>query len=106
MTDEAQPDVEWCAAWGEDVQVNDLVRINKLGGPVRIKTLRKWVSPVDKAGPMPDDSHEKPWYYGCVVEDRTGGQFHLYIQPHEAIFVALNVPDGFGSLEEEPGSDE
>ena len=103
MTDEAP--IEWSAAWGEDVREGDLIRINKLGGPVRIHNLRKWVAPMDKAGPVTDTS-ERPWYYGCVVEDRMGGQFHLYIQPHEAVFVALNIPDGFGPLEEGPGSDE
>jgi hypothetical protein len=105
MTDEA-PDISWTAAWGEDVREGDLIRINKLGGPVRIKSLRRWIAPVDKRGPMPEGSEDSPWYYGAVVEDRIGGQFHLYLQPHEAVFVALNVPDGFGPLEEGPGSDE
>jgi hypothetical protein len=105
MTDEELPPT-WVAAWGEDVKQGDLIRIQKLGGPVRIQSLRKWVAPADKAGPMREGNEDRPWYYGCVVEDRMGGQFHLYVQPHEAVFVALNVPEGFGPLEEGPGSDE
>jgi hypothetical protein len=105
MTDEV-PDIEWVAAWGEDIRQDDLIRINKLGGPVRIKSLRRWIAPHEKAGPQSEGADGPPWYYGCVVEDRIGGQFHLYVQPHEAVFVALNVPDGFGPLEEGPGSDE
>lgn len=102
MTEEV-PDIQWVAAWGEDIQPNDLIRIQKLGGPVRIKSLRRWLAPPDKQGPMREGNEERPWYYGCVVEDRLGGQFHLYVQPHEAVFVALNVPDGFGPLEEGSG---
>jgi hypothetical protein len=108
MTDEAPPpDIQWVAAWGEDIHQGDLVRISKLGGPVRIKTMRKWIAPHEKRGPLSEGQEgDPPWYYGCIVEDRTGGQYHLYMQPHEAVFVALNVPDGFGPLEEGPGSDE
>ena len=84
------PDIVWTAAWGEDVQQGDLIRIQKLGGPVRVKSMRKWTTP---RGPVPEGHEDSPWYYGCVVEDRLGGQFHLFVQPHEAVFLAVNVPD-------------
>lgn len=92
-----QDSITWTASWGDRVRVGDLIRINKLGGPVRITELRKFITPVDqKRTPLSDDDPSLPWYYGCVVEDRLGQQYHLFLQPAEAIFIAVRVPEGMG----------
>lgn len=105
MTDEAPPDIAWTAAWGEDVKEGDLLRLNKLGGPVRVKSMRRWIVPADKRGPVQPDE-EPPWHYGVIVEDREGGQYHMYLQPSEAVFIALNVPADIEIPEGDSGSDE
>lgn len=108
VTDEP-PEITWTAGWGADVSVGDLIKVAKLGGPVRVKSLRKWLAPPgsDKRGPMmEEEAEERPWYYGAVVEDRLGGQFHVYIQPHEGVFLAPNVPEHIEIPEGDSGSDE
>jgi len=92
------PDIHWVASWGDQVKVGDLVKVGKLGGPVRITSLRRF----DHNHPRPvvvsatDDGH---WYYGAVVQDRTGKEFHVFVQPHEPCFIALETPDNTGQAE-------
>lgn len=89
----AQAGVQWVASWGDKVQVGDLIKVTKLGGAVRVTALRKFNHNHGTTRPVlvseDDDGH---WYYGAVVQDTTGREFHLFIQPHEACFIGLDVP--------------
>jgi hypothetical protein len=100
---EHSSDVDWIASWGDQVKVGDLVKVAKLGGAVRITSLRKFAhnhGPGMSQRPVlvseDDDGH---WYYGAVVQDKTGKEFHLFIQPHEAVFIGLELPDNTGGAE-------
>lgn len=87
------PDIEWTAAWGDQVKVGDLIKVTKLGGPVRIVRMRRFNH--NHSGPRPvlvgpeDDGH---WYYGAVVVNQSGMEFHLNIQPFEPVFIGLDLP--------------
>lgn len=86
-------DIHWIASWGDRVKEGDLIKVSKLGGAVKITQLRKF--PHNHGQPRPvlvsedDDGH---WYYGAVVQDKTGREFHLTIMPHEAVYIALALP--------------
>ena len=102
MTEEASS-LHWAAAWGEDVKQNDLLRVNKLGGPVRVKSHRTW--PLPYQPPLPEGV-KPPVRYGVILEDPDGNEYHMFLQPEEAVFIAVNIPDNIESLEEGSGSDE
>jgi len=92
------PDIHWIATWGDQVKVGDLVKVPKLGGAVRVISLRRF----DHNHPRPvvvssgDDGH---WYYGAVVQDKHGKEFHVFVQPHEPCFIALDTPLHTGHAE-------
>src|SRR5688500_9151335 len=88
----AEPEIQWAASWGDQVQVHDLVKVAKLGGAVRIESLRKIVKPRHPAQRGPVLEEDEEWYYGAVVSDKEGRQFHAFIQPHEPLFIAIEVP--------------
>ena len=85
------PAIHWIATWGDKVKVGDLVKVAKLGGPVRITSLRR----LDHNHPRPvvtsddDDGH---WMWGAIVEDSKGREFHTFINPHDPVFVGLATP--------------
>lgn len=81
------PDVHWIATWGDQIKQGDLIKVSKLGGPVRVTSLRRF----EQHGSMMGSSRES-WYYGAIVTDRSGKEFHVSVQPHEPVFVALEVP--------------
>lgn len=91
-----QPGIEWTAAWGDQVRVGDLLRLVKLGGPVRVVSLRR----MTQTGK--DDS---PWFFGGVVSDREDNQYHVFIQPHEAVWLAVEVPIA-GIEDDQPGAED
>lgn len=90
------PEIHWVASWGDKVKVGDLIKVTKLGGPVRVSELRRFNHNHGSGRPVlvdgEDDGH---WYYGAIVSDKTGREFHLFIQPHEACFIGLEVPGPF-----------
>lgn len=89
-----QPGIEWVAAWGDQVAVGDLLRLVKLGGPVRVVSLRRMVQNPSK--------EEGPWFWGCIVADREDNQYHVFIQPHEAVWLAVEIPIA-GVEDDQPG---
>lgn len=92
-TDEHYPGV-WAAAWGDAVRVGDLLRVSKLGGPVRVKSLRKFLSSnKEPRHLLVNGEDDGRWVFGVIVEDRVGQEFHLFISPHEAVFIAVEVPE-------------
>lgn len=96
------PDIHWVASWGDQVKEGDLIKVAKMGGPVRITRLRRFEHNHGQMQMRPvlvDDKDNGHWYYGAVVEDKTGREFHLFIQPHEACFIALEVPTDMGGAE-------
>lgn len=96
-TPEEGPTYTWVATWGDQLKVGDLMRVAKLGGPVRVQQLRRFSEPqVVPAGVV---NTEERWYYGVIVVDRQDQQFHLFIKPYEACFVALEVPTTMGPAE-------
>lgn len=93
-TTEDHPGV-WVAAWGDAVQAGDLLRVKALGGPVRVKTLRKFYQHKgDPRSHLVSPEDDGRWLYGAIVEDRMGQEFHLFIQPNEAVFIAVEVDGG------------
>ena len=73
-------DIHWVASWGDHVKVGDLVKVQKMGGPVTITSLRR----LEHNHPRPvkvDDADDGHWTWGAVVEDPSGREFHLFISP-------------------------
>lgn len=91
MTDElpAPDPINWVASWGDQIRLGDLVKVSKLGGPVKVTQLRRFI------GQQVTPYGEPPWYFGLVVENTAGQQFHLAVQPQEAVFIAPEVPAEF-----------
>lgn len=81
---EEESGIAWVAGWGDQIKVGDLLRVTKLGGAVRIINLRKFK--------QPSPNNEDGWFYGAVVEDPGTQQYHLFVQPHEAVWIALETP--------------
>lgn len=78
------PGIEWVAAWGDQVREGDLIRLVKLGGPVRVVSLRRMT--------QHPGAENGPWFWGGIVSDRENKQYHVFIQPHEAVWLAVDVP--------------
>jgi hypothetical protein len=99
-----EPGITWAAGWGDKVAEGDLIRVPKLKAPMRIINLRRF-SHNHKEGPRPalvDDNDDGHWYYGAICEDRvTGEQYHVFIAPHEPVFVAVEVPTDLSQLDED-----
>ena len=84
------PDIHWVATWGDQVKEGDLLRVKQLGGPVKVRNLRKFYTlKNDRPGTTAED--EGRWFLAAIVSDREGQEFHLYVQPHEAVFVGVEV---------------
>jgi hypothetical protein len=100
MTEAASEQLHWTATWGDQVKVGDVVRVTKLGGPMRITQLRRFnAPPMVGLRPAVETENEHSWYYGAVVEDPQGREFHLFIKPVEAVFIATEIPKDLSTLE-------
>lgn len=91
--EDASDELEWTATWGDQLRVGDLIRVTKLGGHMRVTQLRRWATaPVPGVYSSVAVADEHSWYWGAVVTDPLGREFHLFIKPYEAVFIATSVP--------------
>lgn len=88
--DPLPPDVVWHPAWGYQVQAGDILRVVKLGGVVVVDTVTKFYN--TRSGPSITPEEGAAWYLGIVCHDMHGADFHLVVQPTEAVFIGSQVP--------------
>lgn len=81
--------IAWVASWGDQIQQGDLIKVSKLGGAVKVTQRRRFT------GQPTTPYADPPWYYGLVVRNAAGQEFHLAVQPNEAVFLAPEVPAEF-----------
>lgn len=92
-TIQPEPGITWTGTWGDKVQEGDLIRVTKREFPLRVRELRKFEHNHGGERPFTDDPKDDGhWYYGAVCTDSLDNDYHVFIQPHEPIFIATEIP--------------
>lgn len=71
----------WTPSWGQYVRKGDLMRVTKLGGPVKVVGWEKFTT----------GTLDTSYVLGLIVEDLVGDQYHLMVQPHEAVWISVDT---------------